>query len=124
MTEIDINKGMILEIVYQNGKKEAFPLASIAFSKKVVRKVNPGEILWGIFPEKESRDIYGKEYKNVESAVFVDVKEPIDRGWWHHVNENECERFWIETGIDSTTWRFVFRIERDKNNIIVYGFFP
>ena len=122
--EIDVNKGMALRVVYRNGRTRTFLLGPIVSSKRSVKKVNSGEVLWGSFPQKKTRYLHGKRYRNVESAAFVDIKEPIGRGWWNYVNENECERFWIETDIDSSTYRFIFRIERDKNDIIVYGFFP
>ena len=124
MIDIDFNKGMALKVVYRNGRTRTFLLGPIAFAKNSVKNVSPGEILWGGLAQKKTRYLHGKRYRNVESATFVDVKESIGRGWWSHVNENECERFWIETGIDTSTYRFIFRIERDKDDIIVYGFFP
>ncbi len=121
---VSVNLGMVLKVNYMDGTERKFLLGAITSSDEIVKVINPGEVLWGERPEKEHCYIQGKRYKNVSSAEFVEMKEDVGRGWWHIVNENECERFFIETGVDSSTYRFVFRIEKDKDDIIVYGFFP
>lgn len=122
---VDLSKGMALLILYCNGESKIALFDGIADSEKIVKIVKAGEILWGKFKEEKTRSLRGRRFKNIKSAMFVPIQDQEFRGWWHIVNENECERTWIETGIDSSTYRVVFRIEYKENNeIIVYRFMP
>jgi hypothetical protein len=123
---VHIDKGMALEVTSSlTEKKSMFSLEGITCSGIVVKKVVMREVLPGGTYRKKVCHLYGKRIANKKSATFVDVDETIEGGWWQHVNDNECVRLWIGTSFGSiVTHKFIFRIERDKNDIIVYGFFP
>lgn len=130
--EMDANKGMVISVVYKDGRKEKIPCGRVLKSREEVKVVPEGGHLWCDIKEEKSLELCGIILREVKSFSFEVNKEegwrwtlvvPPGDCWLNHPKgSQQAEFMWIETFIDSTTYRIILRGEKVGEDVIIYSF--
>jgi len=129
--EMDANKGLVIAVTYKDGKEEKIPCGRVLKSRKKVKTIPENGFLWCDIKERKKLGLCGIILRGVKSFSFDIDKEENKRWtvvapgscWLNHPKESQQAEFmWIETFVDSTTYRIILRGERVDEDVVIYSF--
>lgn len=130
--KMDANKGLVIKVVYKDGREENIPCGRVLKSRKKVKIIPKDGYLWCDIKEEKKIGLCGIVLSGVRSFSF-DVNKAENWRWtlvvrpdssWinHPEGSQQAEFMWIETFVDSTTYRIILRGERIGEDVVIYSF--